>query len=143
MTAKSFDKEGFFHTGDLGWLDEEGYLHYEGRLKEMIKTGGINVSPQEVEDILNKHPKVKESYVVGIPDEVKGEIVMAFIILNDGAEATEEEMIQYCKEQMASFKVPQRVEFRSSEQFPRTGSGKVQKNKLIEEIITRNQRKKE
>lgn len=138
LTTKSFDEEGFFHTGDLGWLDEEGYLHYEGRIKEMIKTGGINVSPQEVEEILNKHPKVKESYVVGIPDEVKGEIVMAFIILKEGEKATEEEMIQYCRESMANFKVPQRIEFRSADQFPRTGSGKVQKNKLIEEVLKRN-----
>ena len=137
LTTNCFDEEGFFHTGDLGWLDNEGYLHYEGRLKEMIKTGGINVSPQEVEDMINKHPMVKESYVVGIPDEAKGEIVMAFIILQEGRMATEEEIIQYCKDRMASFKVPRRVEFRRPDRFPRTGSGKVQKNKLIEEIVER------
>jgi len=136
-TADCFDSEGFFQTGDMGWVDDEGYLHYEGRLKEMIKTGGINVSPPEVEYALNEHPKVKESYVVGIPDEAKGEVVMAFVVLHEKAEATEDEIRNYCKEKMANFKVPQMVEFRKADEFPRTGSGKVRKFKLIESVVQR------
>jgi fatty-acyl-CoA synthase len=132
QTAAVLDHEGWYYTGDLGMLDDQGNLKFIGRRKEMIIRGGFNIYPQEIEAVLSKHPKVVESAVVGLPDETLGEIVCAVIKLKSGKESTEEEMKSYLKEHMANYKVPQKIIF--TDKFPVTASGKIQKLKLREEI---------
>lgn len=129
-TEEAFRK-GWFHTGDLGKIDEEGYLHIVGRKKEMIISGGFKIFPREVEEVLHAHPKVKEVAVVGIPDPVRGESVKAFIVLKDGMTASDEELDEYCRNNLAAFKVPRIYEFVSS--LPRTPSGKIL-NRLISQV---------
>ncbi len=119
---------GWHHTGDLGWMDEEGYLYFVDRLKDMIKTGGENVASADVEFSLFKHPKVLEAAVIGLPDEVWGEAITAFITLNPGQTIDEAEIIAWSKENMASYKVPKRVIFMDA--LPRNPSGKVLKKDL-------------
>jgi len=129
-TAKAFDGEGFLLTGDLGRLDEDGYLRFEGRLKEMVKTGGMNVAPAEVEQVLRAFPGVDQAIVVGLPDPVKDEVLAAAIVLKPGAEATATDLGAHCRAQMAAYKVPARIAFLSSEQVPLTDTGKVSKRDL-------------
>jgi fatty-acyl-CoA synthase len=134
QTCAAFDADGYFITGDLGVLDEGGRVQFRGRLKEMIKTGGINVAPLEVEGVLLTHPAVKQAYVIGLPDRGKGEIAAAAIELRDGAAATVEALTAFCRERLASYKVPARFVFKKSNEFPRTATGKVQKPRLREEM---------
>jgi len=129
-TAKSFDSEGFLLTGDLGRLDERGYLEFRGRLKEMIKSGGMNVSPAEVETVLRDHAAVDQAIVVGIPDPTRDEILAAAIVLKPGQSATVGELEAFCKAEMARYKVPARFEFLRSEDVPLTDTGKVSKRAL-------------
>ncbi len=131
-TANAFTPDGFFRTGDLGMVDEEGYLHVLGRRKEMIIRGGHNVYPREVEDRLHVHPAVLDVAVVGVPDEVLGEITCACIIPVEGAIVTGEEIKDFCREVMADYKVPDLVRFLDS--FPMTGSGKVRRIELARMI---------
>src|SRR5919108_199799 len=133
-TRAAFDADGFFVTGDLGTLGDDGRVRFHGRLKEMIKTGGINVAPLEVEAVLLSHPAVKQAYVVGLADRGKGEIAAAAIELHAGATATVETLIAFCRERLASYKVPVRIVFKKAEEFPRTATGKVQKPRLREEL---------
>ncbi|HZH58814.1 MAG TPA: class I adenylate-forming enzyme family protein [Metabacillus sp.] len=132
QTATVLDDEGWFYTGDLGKLNDQGYLTFVGRKKEMIIRGGFNIYPQEIEGVLMKHPKIAEAAVVGLPDETLGEIVCAVIILKDGVTSTEEEMKDYLKEQLAIFKLPGKVIF--TKDFPVTASGKIQKLKLRDQL---------
>jgi len=134
QTRAVFDAEGFFVTGDLGMLDADGRVRFHGRLKEMIKTGGINVAPLEVEGVLLSHPAVKQAYVVGLPDRGKGEVAAAAVELHDGATATAEALTAFCRERLASYKVPARIVFRKADEFPRTATGKIQKPRLREEL---------
>ena len=134
QTRAAFDADGYFITGDLGALGEDGRVRFRGRLKEMIKTGGINVAPLEVEGVLLTHPAVKQAYVVGLPDRGKGEIAAAAIELREGAAATVEALTAFCRERLASYKVPARFVFRKADEFPRTATGKVQKPRLREEM---------
>jgi fatty-acyl-CoA synthase len=127
-TAQVFTDDGFFLTGDLGMLDEEGYLHILGRRKEMIIRGGFNVYPREVEDRLHAHPAVLDVAVVGLPHEVLGEVACACIVPVEGAIVTGEEIKEFCREMMADYKVPDLVRFLDS--FPMTGSGKVRRVEL-------------
>jgi fatty-acyl-CoA synthase len=130
-TAKALRADGFFDTGDLGRLDANGRFVFHSRLKEVIKSGGINVSPVEVEQLIASHPDVRDAYVVGVADPVKGELVVAFV---DAARRIGEDAVKaYVKERAASFKVPHRVLFRSEAQLPRLASGKVAKYRLQEE----------
>ncbi|CAH0212887.1 Long-chain-fatty-acid--CoA ligase [Peribacillus simplex] len=131
-TEDVLDREGWFYTGDLGVQDEEGYLHFVGRKKEMIIRGGYNIYPQEIESVLTKHPNIMVASVVGIPDEVLGEVVCAFIQLKKGTEITEEEIKSYVKNQIANYKVPGKVLF--IEDFPMTASGKIQKSRLLDQL---------
>lgn len=131
-TAKAFDAEGFFITGDLGLIDEDGRFRFHSRLKEMIKAGGINVSPQEVEQILARHPRIRQAHVVGVPDPVRGELIVAFVEPSGGL-LTEEEVRAFVKGQAAGFKVPRHVFFRADAELPRVASGKVPKYRLREE----------
>jgi fatty-acyl-CoA synthase len=133
-TAATFDAEGYFLTGDLGLIGEDGRVRFRGRLKEMIKTGGINVAPLEVEEVLLQHPEVKQAYVVGVPDRDKDETVAAVVELHAGAAATAESLVAFCRERLASYKVPTRVELRSADDLPRTATGKIHKPALREAL---------
>jgi fatty-acyl-CoA synthase len=123
--------EGWFHTGDGGVLDDAGYLTIQDRRKDVIITGGENVSSIEVEDALFSHPAVAEAAVIGVPSEKWGETIKALIVLAPGTSATEAELIAHCKGRLASYKAPTSVEFR--DEIPRTATGKVQKFKLREQ----------
>ncbi len=131
-TAQAFTGDGFFLTGDIGMVDEEGYLHILGRRKEMIIRAGYNVYPREVEDRLQAHPAVQEVTVVGVPHEVLGEMTCACIIPVEGAIVTGEEIKDFCREALADYKIPDLVRFLDS--FPTTGSGKVRRIELARMI---------
>jgi fatty-acyl-CoA synthase len=122
---------GWFHTGDGGSMDEGGYLTISDRRKDVIITGGENVSSIEVEDCLFSHPAVSEVAVIGVPSEKWGETIKALVVLAEGSSATEEELIKHCKGRLAGYKAPTSVEFR--EAIPRTATGKIQKFKLREQ----------
>ena len=126
-TAEAFDGD-WFRTGDFGRLDEEGFLYIVGRKKEMIISGGLNVYPAEVERALYTHPAVQEAAVVGRPDQEWGEVVAAFVQLRPGGRATAEELIEHCRERLASYKKPRHVKFMA--ELPRTTSGKIAKQFL-------------
>jgi len=132
-TARALDPEGWLHTGDRGLLTEDGYLIFLGRWKDVVRVGGENVSALEVENFLLTHPKVAAVAVIGVPDSRWGEVPAAFVKLTDGAHLTEEEVIAYCRENLASFKVPRYVRF--VQEFPVTGSGKIQKFLLREQLL--------
>jgi fatty-acyl-CoA synthase len=134
QTRAAFDADGFFVTGDLGLVGDDGRLRFRGRLKELIKTGGANVAPLEVEAILLSHPAVKQAYVVGVPDRARGEVGVAAIELQEGMTATAEALTAFCREHLASYKVPARIVFRKAGEFPRTATGKIQKPRLREEL---------
>jgi fatty-acyl-CoA synthase len=125
---------GFFLTGDLGSIEADGRVRFRGRLKEMIKTGGINVAPLEVEHVLLQHPDIVQAHVVGVPDEVKGETVAAAIELRAGAAANTARVIAFCRERLASYKVPTRLAVRTAAEFPRTATGKIHKPGLRQEL---------
>ena len=135
LDAGAFDEEGWFLTGDLGAVGQDGRVRFRGRLKEMIKTGGANVSPLEVEEVLRQHPGIVEAYVVGLPDSAKGEIVAAAVELRAGAEADAAAILAFCRERLASYKVPARLRFRTAAEFPRTATGKIDKPRLREGLV--------
>jgi fatty-acyl-CoA synthase len=120
----AFDEDGFFHSGDSGWFDEAGLLHFTGRLSHIIKTSGANVSPLEVEERLMSHPEFDEAAVVGIPDPILGEIVVACVVTAAGSSATEETVQQFLRGSLASYKIPRRVLFFAEGELPRTASQK-------------------
>jgi fatty-acyl-CoA synthase len=121
---------GWFHTGDAGYLDDEGYLVINDRKKDVIISGGENISSIEVEDVLFGHPAVAEVAVIGVPHEKWGETPKALVVLEDGASVTGDDLIEYCRDNMAHFKCPTSVELR--DELPRTATGKLQKFKLRE-----------
>ncbi|WP_174727059.1 AMP-binding protein [Mesobacillus harenae] len=125
-------RDGWVHTGDIGSLDEDGYLYFQGRLKEMIKCSGFSVFPEDVEALLNEHPGISQSAAIGVPDQIRGESVKAFIVLKPdyAGRISEEEVIEWAKEKMAAYKYPRYVEF--LEQLPATSSGKVLRRLLKE-----------
>lgn len=125
-------RNGWVHTGDIGSIDEEGYLFFHGRLKEMIKCSGYSVFPEDVEALLNEHPAILQSAAIGIPDPVRGESVKAFVVLkpNQKGKVTEAEMVEWAKEKMAAYKYPRVIEF--IDQLPATSSGKVLRRLLKE-----------
>src|SRR5271167_5191687 len=134
LDAEAFDQEGSFLTGDLGSIKADGRVRFRGRLKEMIKTGGINVAPLEVEQVLLQHPDIVQAYVVGVPDQAKGEIVAAAVELRAGAATDTGSIIAFCRERLASYKVPARLALRTAAQLPRTPTGKIHKPSLAEEL---------
>jgi fatty-acyl-CoA synthase len=127
-TAQAFDQDGFFLTGDLGMLDEEGFVHVVGRRKDLIIRGGFNVYPREVEDRLHAHPAILDVAVVGLPHDVLGEMVCACIVPVEGAIVTGEEIKEWCRDALADYKGPDLVRFFDA--FPLTGSGKVRRVEL-------------
>ena len=124
-------RNGWLYTGDIAKMDEEGYFQIVDRKKDMIIAGGYNIYPRDVEEVLYQHPKVKEAVVAGIPDPYRGETVKAYIILKEGQTATPEEIIAFCKERIAKYKVPTAVEFRT--QLPKTIIGKILRRMLVDE----------
>jgi fatty-acyl-CoA synthase len=131
----AFDADGFFITGDLGFIDDDGRLRFRGRIKEMVKTGGINVAPLEVEAVLTGHSAVEQAYVVGVPDQRKEEVLAAVVVLKDGAEASADTLRDFCQARLAAFKVPRHWKFFERNSLPVTASGKVQKVSLREMLI--------
>lgn len=121
-------KNGWLHTGDLAKKDEDGYLYIVDRKKDLIITGGLNVYPREVEEVIYQYPKVKEAAVVGVPDNLRGEMVKAFIVLKSGEECTSKELLGYLKENLAVYKLPKKIEF--VPELPKNGSGKILKRML-------------
>ena len=127
-----FDADGFFHTGDVGFYDADGYVHFTGRRTEMIKTAGANVSPAELEVQLRACAPVKLARVVGVPDPRVDEIVVLAVTLKEGAEASEDEIKAFLRERVASYKVPKRVLFFADGEIPMTGSDtKVRDTELL------------
>ena len=133
-TAETVDAGGWMHTGDLAVLDAEGYCNIVGRVKDMIIRGGENVYPREIEEYLYRHPKVLDVAVVGVADYKFGEEVCAVIRLREGVAASEQEIIEFCRGEIAHYKIPRYVRF--VDEFPLTVTGKVQKY-LIREFLER------
>ena len=128
---REIDGKRFFLTGDIGHVDEDGYILVTDRKKDMVLVGGFNVYPRDVEDILFNHPKVQLAAVVGTPDEKSGEVVKAFVQLKPGETATEEEIREFCKANMAGYKRPRIIEFR--DELPVSNVGKVLRRVLRDE----------
>jgi acyl-CoA synthetase (AMP-forming)/AMP-acid ligase II len=131
-TAEALDTEGFFHTGDIGSLDAQGQIMFHGRIKDMLKVGGENVAAVEIETFIARHPAVKLVQVVGVPDGRLQEVVAAFVELEAGAALTEQEVIDFCRGRIASFKVPRYVRFVT--EWPMSAS-KIQKFRLREQLL--------
>jgi acyl-CoA synthetase (AMP-forming)/AMP-acid ligase II len=124
-------RDGWLHTGDLGTMDDDGYVTIADRIKDMIIVSGYNVYPREVEETLFKHPAVADAAVVQYPDPYQGESVMAYVVLKEDATATEQEIIDYCRGQLAVFKCPRKVVFRDA--LPKNNTGKVLRRELREQ----------
>ena len=121
------------HTGDMATLDDDGYLNIVGRIKDMIIRGGENIYPREIEELLHTHPAVGDVQVIGIPDEKYGEEVMAWVRLREGAAPTEDELVTFCRDRLAGYKVPRYWRFVDG--FPMTVTGKIQKFRMREIAI--------
>ena len=134
-TREAIDDAGWMRTGDVAVMDEAGYVNIVGRLKDMVIRGGENVYPREIEEFLYRHPKVQDVQVIGVPDPRYGEEICAWIKLHQGQTATVEEIREFCKGQIAHFKIPRYVEFVDA--FPMTLTGKVQKFVMREETISK------
>jgi long-chain acyl-CoA synthetase len=133
-TAETF-RNGWLHTGDMGRMDEEGYLYIVDRLKDMIITGGFNIYPKEIEDVLYSHPAVLEATVIGVPDEARGELAKAYIVFKGGESASEEELDAFCRERLAAYKIPRLYEFRETP-LPKNPQGKILKRVLRDQHQT-------
>jgi long-chain acyl-CoA synthetase len=128
-TAKALEPDGWLHTGDLGYVDADGYYFVTGRLKELIIKGGENIAPREIDDVLYKHPAVLEAAAVGIPDAHYGQEILAAVVLKPGAEASESELRLFCERELGRYKTPKAFRFMS--ELPKGPSGKVQRLKLL------------
>lgn len=124
-------RDGWLYTGDIAKMDEDGYFYIVDRKKEMIIAGGYNIYPRDVEEVLYEHPKVMQAAVVGVPDKYRGETVKAFVVLRPGETMSEQEVIEYCRQKMAAYKVPRLVEFRDS--LPMSAVGKILRRELAAE----------
>jgi fatty-acyl-CoA synthase len=129
-TQEAIDAARWMHTGDLAVMDDEGYVNIVGRIKDMIIRGGENIYPREIEEFLYTHPAVADVQVIGVPDERYGEAVCAWVVLREGAELDEEQLLEFCRGKIARFKIPRYVRFVDA--FPMTVTGKVQKFKMRE-----------
>jgi fatty-acyl-CoA synthase len=133
-TASAIDAAGWMHTGDLAVMHDNGYVNISGRIKDMIIRGGENVYPREIEEFLYTHPKVSEVQVIGVPDVKYGEEVCAWIRLREGQTSTEDEIREFCRGQIATYKIPRYVRFTTD--FPTTVTGKIQKFRMREVSIS-------
>jgi fatty-acyl-CoA synthase len=129
-TREAVDAEGWMHTGDLATMDDEGYVNIVGRIKDMVIRGGENIYPREIEEFLYRHPKVQDVQVVGVPDQRYGEELCAWIIAKPGQSPTEDEVRDFCRGQIAHYKVPRYIRF--VREFPMTVTGKIQKFRIRE-----------
>ncbi|MBI3376415.1 MAG: AMP-binding protein [Betaproteobacteria bacterium] len=129
-TAKALEPDGWLHTGDLGYMDEEGDYFVTGRLKELIIKGGENIAPREIDDVLYKHPAVQDAAAVGIPDRHYGQEILAGVVLKPGVQASEDELRSFCERELGRYKTPK--VFRFLAELPKGPSGKVQRLKLLE-----------
>jgi long-chain acyl-CoA synthetase len=127
-TEEVLTPDGWLNTGDIGHLDADGYLAITGRKKELIKTGGENVWPQDVEDVLESHEEVAEATVKAVPDKLRGEVPKAFVVLREGAKVTEAALRDFCRKSLAAYEVPRYIEFRQS--LPKGPTGKILKRVL-------------
>src|SRR5690606_35148815 len=118
-------------TGDLGYMDEDGYFYVVDRKKDMIIAGGYNIYPREIEEVLYEHPQIREAAVVGIPDPYRGETVKAYVVLKAGGRLERDELDEFLRQHLAAYKVPRYYEFRK--ELPKTAIGKVLKRVLVEE----------
>jgi fatty-acyl-CoA synthase len=132
-TRETIDAAGWLHSGDLAQMDEEGYVQIVGRIKDMIIRGGENIYPREVEEFLYTHPDIQEVQVFGVPDQRFGEIVCAWVQLKEGASLTEEDVKDFCRDQITHFKVPSLIRF--VDEFPMTVTGKIQKFKMRDAML--------
>ncbi|MBW2061464.1 MAG: long-chain-fatty-acid--CoA ligase [Deltaproteobacteria bacterium] len=130
-TTQAFTPDGWLRTSDMGWMDEDGYIYLTGRADDMIIRGGENISPREVEEVLNSHPKIEASAVIGVPDEEWGQEPLAVVELKKGETATKEEIIELCRSNLASFKRPRSVIF--VDELPRSSLGKLLRKQLADE----------
>lgn len=128
-------RDGWLYTGDIAKVDEDGYLYIVDRKKDLIIASGFNIYPRDIEEVLYEHPAVQEAVVIGVPDPYRGEDVKAIIVLKAGMEATEQEIIHYCRENLSAYKVPRSAEFR--DQLPKTSVGKILRRALRDEKINK------
>jgi len=136
-TAKTLI-DGWLRTGDIAKMDEEGYFYIVDRKKDMIISSGCNVYPRDIEEVLYEHPKIQEACAIGIPHPTRGEAIKAFVALKEGETATQEELIEYCTDKLAKYKLPTEIEFR--DELPKTNVGKILKKKLREEEMAKRQK---
>ena len=129
-TAAAITEDGWFKTGDAGYLDADGFIFLHDRVKDMIVSGGENIYPAEVENVLAKHPDVADVAVIGVPDDRWGEAVKAVVVRREGTEPTEADLITFCREHLAGYKLPKSVDF--TDVLPRNPSGKLLKRELRE-----------
>jgi acyl-CoA synthetase (AMP-forming)/AMP-acid ligase II len=134
---ETFDRDGFFHTGDMGSFDAESWLRFAGRDSEMIKTGGANVSAREVELRLLEDPRVNAAYVVGLPDATRGALVAAAVVLHEGRVASPQELEEHVRAGLAAYKVPKLVTLLGADEVPLKDTGKVDKRRLAEIVASR------
>ena len=130
-TAQAFTADGWLRTSDMGYMDEDGYIFLSGRADDLIIRGGENISPREVEEVLLDHPKLKDAAVIGVPSEEWGQEPRAIVVLREGQTASEEEIIEFSRAKLASFKRPRSVVF--VDNLPRSALGKLSRKKLVEE----------
>lgn len=129
LTAKAIEPDGWFHTGDLGYMDEDGFVFVKGRIKELIIKGGENIPPQEIDEALYRHPAVQDAAAVGIPDEHYGEEIMCCVVLKPDCTITEEELRCHCLEHLGEYKTPKVIKL--MDDLPKGPSGKVQRLKIL------------
>jgi len=132
-------RDGWCYTGDIGKMDEDGYFYIVDRKKDMIISGGYNVYPRDIDEVFYENPKVQEACAIGIPDPKRGENIKVFVVLKEGETATAEELIAYCKKNLAVYKLPTEVEF--CEELPKSTVGKVLRKQLREEELAKRKEK--
>ncbi|GAH48010.1 unnamed protein product, partial [marine sediment metagenome] len=118
------------HSGDLGYLDNDGFVFITGRIKELIIRGGENIQPREIDEVLYSHPKIQDAATVGVPDPLLGEEVKSFVVLKPGEKCSEKELLDYCRQHLAAFKCPKSIAF--IQEMPKSPGGKIIRRKLLE-----------
>jgi long-chain acyl-CoA synthetase len=125
-------RDGWLYTGDIARMDDDGFLYIVDRKKDLIIASGYNIYPRDIEEVLYEHPAVQEAVVIGVPDAYRGETVKAFIVLKAGKSSSEKDIISYCKQNLAAYKIPSAVEFR--QELPKTNVGKILRRALRDEV---------
>src|SRR5262245_65670727 len=134
---QTLDRDGYYHTGDLGRFDAEGVLYFESRKGDLIKTAGANVSPREVEVLIEAMPEVQAAFVVGLPEPVRGQDVAAAVVLDSGRALEAGELRERLRKELAAYKVPRHVLFAAKGELPFTDTGKIDKRRLTELLVER------